>query len=68
VCTVVLQSLSEAFVRFLENESQPQPQLRLLPEAQEATKGDSRSVSIQAMFVDLVSMLCMKIEKKYDKK
>jgi len=39
------QSLSEAFVRFLENESQPQPQLRLLPEGQEATQGDGRSDS-----------------------
>lgn len=44
--TVVLQSLSEAFVRFLENESRPQPQLRLLPEVQEVVQGDSRSVSI----------------------
>ncbi|KAJ9580383.1 hypothetical protein L9F63_003959, partial [Diploptera punctata] len=31
-----MQSLSEAFVRFLENESRPQPQLRLLPEGQES--------------------------------
>jgi hypothetical protein len=65
LCNVVLQSLSEAFVRFLENESRPQLQLRLLPEAQETTQGDSRSVS---MFVGLVSTLFMKIEKKYDKK
>nr|CAD7603511.1 unnamed protein product [Timema genevievae] len=27
------QSLSEAFIRFLESESRPQPQLRLLPES-----------------------------------
>ncbi|XP_049774228.1 thyroid receptor-interacting protein 11-like isoform X2 [Schistocerca cancellata] len=29
------QSLSEAFIRFLENESRPQPKLRLLPQTQE---------------------------------
>ncbi|PSN47261.1 hypothetical protein C0J52_16527 [Blattella germanica] len=40
-----MQSLSEAFVRFLENESRPQPQLRLLPEAQESAQGNSRSGS-----------------------
>ncbi|XP_023727359.1 thyroid receptor-interacting protein 11 isoform X4 [Cryptotermes secundus] len=40
-----MQSLSEAFVQFLENESRPHPQLRLLPEAQEAPQGDSRSDS-----------------------
>ncbi|KDR16340.1 hypothetical protein L798_10055 [Zootermopsis nevadensis] len=40
-----MQSLSEAFVRFLENESRPQPQLRLLPEVQEVAQVNSRSDS-----------------------
>jgi len=38
------QSLSEAFIRFLESESRPQPQLKLLPEQTQADKpGSSRT-------------------------
>ncbi|XP_069698547.1 thyroid receptor-interacting protein 11 isoform X2 [Periplaneta americana] len=44
-----MQSLSEAFVRFLENESQPQPKLSLLPEAQEGSRSRSESRSDSPM-------------------
>ncbi|GLH12312.1 Thyroid receptor-interacting protein 11, partial [Gryllus bimaculatus] len=37
------QSLSEAFVRFLENESIPQPKLKMLPEAEKQAGSSSNS-------------------------
>ena len=44
----LLQSLSEAFVRFLENESRPQPNLRLLPEIPQTAAASSGNPSTES--------------------
>ncbi|KAK6626799.1 hypothetical protein RUM44_009276 [Polyplax serrata] len=50
------ESLSEAFIKFLENESRPQPQLKLVPDQYKLTKSRSSSTTTKphGVFSELV--------------
>nr|CAD7266345.1 unnamed protein product [Timema shepardi] len=47
------QSLSEAFIRFLESESRPHPQLRLLPESKSSSASGEENNSENPLFPPL---------------